>query len=152
VLSLSLTFHSDSYAHAMATPNSNTECASPQNFDHDLDQGVHLDTLADDIHYLIIFELTKSSPFDVLSLAQSSRALREAALPFGYRDLVLTRGSSNSRTERAYKALIELFRKDKDCQIARHVRSIVVKDELPQEDMILILNKISEVGTLRKLR
>ena len=129
----------------------NVQCPRPDP-DHFINQKTRLDGVADDIHYLIASELIKSSPSAVLALGQSSKTLRQATLPFIYRDLVLTRGSSKSRKQEAYEALIETFRHDGNCQVAQHVRSIAVKDNLPEEDLMLIFNKTSEYGTLRKLR
>lgn len=121
-------------------------------FEPSLDRTAGLEHAPNDIHYLVASELMKSSPSAVLALGQSSTALRQAALPFIYRDLVLTKGTSNSEKEKAYEALIETFRKDVNYKVAQHVRSITIKDDLPEEDLLTILNKIAECGTLKKLR
>jgi hypothetical protein len=120
-----------------------------QNFPN---RDVGLEGAPDDIHYLIASELVKSSPSAVLALGQSSKTLRQATLPFMFRDLVLKRGTEMSRTYKAYQSLLKRFREDTSDEIAEHVRSLAVKDDLPEEDLILILDKISERGTLRKLR
>ncbi|ORY07385.1 hypothetical protein BCR34DRAFT_626448 [Clohesyomyces aquaticus] len=107
--------------------------------------------MPNDIHHLIASDLTETCPAAVLALGQSSKDLRQAVLPFVYRDLVLKRGRTASKTEQAYHALLEKFRDDGDCEVARHARSIAVKDEVPEEDLMIVLSKISEHGTLRKL-
>jgi hypothetical protein len=115
-------------------------------------QKIHLDDVPNDIHHIIASELSESSPSTVLALGQSSKALREAVLPFVYRDLVLKKGAEDSKSHQAYRAILEKFSDDGECEVARYVRSITVKDEVPTEDLMLILDKISEHGTLRKLR
>jgi len=114
--------------------------------------GLGLEGVPDDIHYLIASELMKSSLSAVLALSQSSKALRQATLPIIFRDLVLKRGVETSRTYEACQTLIDGFRHGTGCEIVEHVRNLVVKDDLPEGDLILVLDKISECGTLRKLR
>jgi hypothetical protein len=116
-------------------------------------QRARLDALPEDIHYLIASELIKSSPSAVLALSQSSRTLRQAALPFVYRDVVLTQKTKKSWSGKAYKALVEIFREEArgNCDVAKHVRSIAVKDDLAEEDLMLILNQIAKCGTLKKV-
>ncbi|KAH7069332.1 hypothetical protein FB567DRAFT_565062 [Paraphoma chrysanthemicola] len=106
------------------------------------DQKIRLDELPNDIHHLIASELTDSCPSTVLALGQTSKTLRQAALPFGYRNLVLKKEA---------KALIKSLREEEDGEITKHVRGITVKDGVPTEDLMNILNKVSEHGTLTKL-
>jgi hypothetical protein len=135
--------------------------------------------LPNDIYYLIASELLKTSPSTMLALGQSSRILRQATAPFLNRNLVLKKNSSKDglgveeyleieacepsisypvsrpvsrRPKRAYDALIESFRNDHNYEIAKHVRSLTIKDDLATSDLLLILDKISSSGTLRKLR
>jgi len=117
-----------------------------------LPNGLGLEGVPEDIHYLIASELKKSSPSAVLALGQSSKALRQATLPIIFRDLFLKRGIETGRTYEAYQALIDGCSDGTGCEIAEHVRNLVVKDDLPEGDLILILDKISECGTLRKVR
>jgi hypothetical protein len=117
------------------------------------DKAPGLDNIADDVHYLIASELMKSSPAAILALGQSSKILRQAMLPFIYRDLVLKRVNYfETGTRQAYEALIERFRKVEDRDIATHVRSLTVKDDVPEKDLLLILDRVSELGSLTKLR
>jgi hypothetical protein len=117
-----------------------------------LEQRAGLVDAPDDVHYLIASELTKTSSSAVLALGQSCVSLREAMLPFIYRKLVLKKGLKNSQTDRAYQALIANFQNDANCNVAQHVRCIVVKDDVPEEDLLLIFDKISECSTLHELR
>jgi hypothetical protein len=115
-------------------------------------QSASLDTLAEDIQYLIASELIKSSPNAVLALSQSSRTLRQATLFFVYRNVVLTQGTRKGWSGKAYRALLEIWRQDETCDVAKHVRSVTVSEELPEEDLVLFFNQIAKRGTLRKLR
>lgn len=110
------------------------------------------DALPNDIHYLIASELMKLSESTVRALGQTSRGLRQAVLPYIYRSIVLKGSPSDGGTHDSYQSLVETFRKDSDDGIAKHVRSIVVKNEIPEEDLMAILAKISEFGILRELR
>ncbi|KAF2852949.1 hypothetical protein T440DRAFT_487950 [Plenodomus tracheiphilus IPT5] len=110
-----------------------------------------LESAPDDIHHLLLSQLADTSPSAIFNLAQSSKTLRAAALPIVYRKLILNHGPKKSNTRQAYTALVEKFRTDNDCEIAKHVRSITVKSEIPPEDLMLILNKISEHGNLLTL-
>ncbi len=110
-----------------------------------------LEGVPDDIHHLIFSEQMEESPATMLALAQSSKALRRAALPYVYRDLVLAKRPSDQKRP-GYEAFHEILSDDKDCQIAKHVRSITVKDEVSETTLSSILKKISECGALRKLR
>lgn len=112
---------------------------------------VRLDNIPEDVQYLIASELSKTSPSAVLALAQSSSALRRAALPFVYRKLVLKKGF-RKRDEDAYQALLYMFTRDRKCDVVKNVRSIVVQDELLEGDLLLILSKIAECGSLHKMR
>ena len=114
-------------------------------------QKVRLDSIPEDIQYLIASELSKTSPSAVLALAQSSSALRRAALPFVYRNLVLKK-RVRKRDEEAYQALLYVFTRDRKCDVTKNIRSIVVQDELLDADLLLILSKIAECGSLQKLR
>jgi hypothetical protein len=115
-------------------------------------QGLRLDTIAEDCQHIIAAELVNVSPPSILAMAQSSRTLRQVALPFVYQDVVLHREDDESKTSKAYEALVELFRGGGESSIAHHVRHLVVKDELPTDDLMMILDTISELGVLRKLR
>jgi hypothetical protein len=132
-------------------PITNTEYAQPLT-DRAPKQYTGLGEAPGDVHYLIASELIKTSPSTVLALGQSSAGLREATLPFIYRNVVLKKDPENSHTERAYEALIANFRNDASCNVAQYVRCITIKDDLPEEDLLLILNKISECGILHSLR
>jgi hypothetical protein len=121
---------------------------------------IGLNNIPNDIQYLIASEIAKSSPSTIFALAQSSRTLRQATLPFIYRDLVLKRTSSKSGTHKAYRALIESLRNDKDHDIAKHVRNLTVKDDLPddrseidlpEDDLLFILDIIAQSSALRSL-
>jgi rubrerythrin len=79
-------------------------------------------------------------------------SLDSAVLPFTYRNLVLKRGASETNARNSYEALVEKFYKDEDCEVARYTRNIAIKDEIPAKDLLVILDKISKHGTLRKLR
>jgi hypothetical protein len=134
--------------------------------------------LPDDIHYLIASELLKTSPSTMLALGQSSKILRQATAPFLNRNLVLKKNSSkdglgveeyleieacepsisypvsrpvSGRPKRAYDAL-ESFRNDYNYEIAKNVRSLTIKDDLATSDLLVILDKISSSGMLRKLK
>lgn len=100
----------------------------------------------EDILRLVLSELLATSPNAVLNLARSSKTLHHAALPFVYRSVVLDRQGSNKR--RSYQALITKFRSDGDRGLARHVRRLTVQDDIPPEDLMLILNKIDQCGKL----
>ncbi|KAF1976981.1 hypothetical protein BU23DRAFT_550929 [Bimuria novae-zelandiae CBS 107.79] len=113
-------------------------------------QGHSLDTVPEDVHRLILSELEETSPSAVRNFAGSSKALQDVAQPFVYRTLVLSPRSEGSKKSTAYRALMAKF-SDTSCDVARHVRSIMVQDEVPEEDLILVLNKIAESGNLRKL-
>jgi hypothetical protein len=113
---------------------------------------VNLNIVPEDIHRIILSELADMSPTDVLNVAQSSALLRDAALPFIYRNITLSTGPEKSDEQMAYQALVENLRADEHGQLARHVRSISVKNEVPSEDFIMILNKIAQHGSLRSLK
>ncbi|KAH7076388.1 hypothetical protein BKA63DRAFT_602194 [Paraphoma chrysanthemicola] len=106
------------------------------------DQKIRLDEVPNDIHHLIALELTDSCPSTVLALGQTCKTLRQAALPFVYRNLVLKKGA---------KSLLKKLREEGDGEITKHVRGITVKDGVPAEDLMNILNKVSEHGTLTRL-
>jgi len=105
-----------------------------------------------DPYYLIVSELMETSPAMLHDYTQSSEALRAAALPSVYRHLRLERGDKSSRKREAYRALIANLRDNQEGGgIAKHVRSITVKEEIPAEDLMLMLERISEHGTLNDL-
>lgn len=99
----------------------------------------NLGTLNTDIVYLILSELDISSRLAVAHLAQTSRALREAALPFVHRHLVLKTGS------------VKKIRDDAEECVSKHVRTITVKDKIPEKDLIFVLERIAQHGRLRTL-
>ncbi|KAH7385164.1 hypothetical protein DE146DRAFT_748088 [Phaeosphaeria sp. MPI-PUGE-AT-0046c] len=113
--------------------------------------GRRLDNIAADVHHIIAAELATSSPSSILALAQSSQTLRHAALPFVYRDVVLAREEDEPTKKATYEALIAQFRDRGEYSIAHHVRHLVVKNEVPTDDLMMILDAISELGVLRKL-
>jgi hypothetical protein len=123
---------------------------------------IGLESIPNDIQYLVASEIAKSSPTTIFALAQSSRTLRQATLPFIYSNLVLKRTSNKSGAHKAYRALVESFRNDKDHDIARHVRNLTIKDDLsdddkceidlPEDDLLFILDMIAQSSTLRSLR
>jgi hypothetical protein len=119
---------------------------------HPPTQGPRLDTIAEDVQHMIAAELFILSPPSILAMAQSSRTLRQVALPLVYRDVVLHQELDEPKTSDTYEALVELFRGGREGGIAHHVRHLVVKDELPTDDLMMIVDKISEFGVLRKLR
>lgn len=112
-------------------------------------EALRLDGIVDDVHYLIASELLKSSPDAVRALGQSSKTMRQATLPFIYRHLVLKKASYFETT---YEAFIERFRMAQDCEISKHVRCLTVKDDVPEEDLLLVLDRVAEFGALRKLK
>jgi hypothetical protein len=125
---------------------------SHQPTNYGVEGSIGLVNAPEDIHYLIASELMKNSPSAVLALSQSSARLRRATMSFVYKDLILRNGLNDAKVLRAYTALVETFRGKDGCDVAKHVRTITVRDEIPTEDFILILDKIAECGTLRKLR
>ncbi|KAF2995031.1 hypothetical protein E8E13_000233 [Curvularia kusanoi] len=56
----------------------------------------------------------------------------------------------NKKGSTTYRALINIFRNDAQCEIARHVHSIAIHDGVPTEDVILILERTAGSGTLGK--
>ncbi|PVI03213.1 hypothetical protein DM02DRAFT_640793 [Periconia macrospinosa] len=115
------------------------------------DQAIDFNHLPNDIHRLILLELADSSTSDILSLAQASKSLRDTAFSFAYREIVVSQGPKKSWNQIAYPVLIEKFHQDENYQLARHVRSITVKDEVPSEDLLMILDKIAQSGNLHSL-
>lgn len=88
----------------------------------------------------------------VLSLAHASRALRRAAVPFLYQSLYLATLPRRQSTGRGYEELIKIIRSDRECELVKHVRNIRVKGTIPEENLLLVLNKIANHGRLRKVR
>lgn len=116
-------------------------------------EGARLPNAPDDIQHLIASELTDISPNTLREFTHSSEASRVVALPVVYRHLLLERGNNNTRKRQAYNALIASFRSShEEGNIAKHIRNITVKDELPVKDLLMILESISEHGTLRNLK
>ena len=111
---------------------------------------ISLNTVPDDILHLVLFEVAKSSPGTLRSVAQSSKRLRNAALPFTHRHLILAKGPQGSNELEVYRTTINSFRNAPD--IARHVRKITIQGDIPSEDLTLILNNISENGILHELQ
>ncbi|KAF7672568.1 hypothetical protein GT037_009599 [Alternaria burnsii] len=114
-------------------------------------QAVNLNVIPEDIHHLIITEVAGTSPTDVLNVAHSSVTLRDAALPFIYRNVTLTRGLKKSEEQKRYQALVETFREDEHGHIAKHVRSITVTNDVPSDDLIMMLNKVAQHGNFQSL-
>ncbi|KAH3914550.1 hypothetical protein HBH56_090730 [Parastagonospora nodorum] len=112
---------------------------------------IDLDSIAEDVQHLIASKLVSFSQASVSALSQSSQSLRQATVSLVYRNIVLKRGEDRSKTAQRYEYLIELFRKEEQCSVARHVRSITVKDDVPPEDLMMILTRISQCGVLNKL-
>lgn len=125
---------------------------SCEQFDGDVNQTVNLSEVSEDIHRLIISELVGSSPSAVLNLAKTSQTLRDAALPFVYRDIVLEKGPKGSGKNIAYKTMMNIFRKDKPSQIARHIRSITVRGDVPSDDLMAVLDHIADGGRLQTIK
>ncbi|KAF2831092.1 hypothetical protein CC86DRAFT_134764 [Ophiobolus disseminans] len=136
---------------SLSSNTSATTLYPPQDPGQLSERKVGLDGIPNDIHYLIASELMECSPSAVQALGQSSKTLRQATLPLVFRHLVLKRSTKGSQTYEAYQALVEAFREHGNNEIAHHVRSLVVKNDLPEEDLMLVLDKISECGTLSKL-
>jgi hypothetical protein len=109
-----------------------------------------LNTAPGDILHLVLFEVAKSSPGTLRSVAQSSKRLRNTALPFTHRHLILAKGPQGSNELEDYQTTINSFRNASD--IAHHVRKITVSSDIPSEDLMLILNNISENGILHELQ
>jgi len=120
--------------------------------EHTTANPIRLDSIAEDVQHLIASEVVSFSQASVAALSQSSQSLRQAAVPLVYREIVLERGEDRSKKAQRYKYLVELFRGEEQCSVARHVRSITVKDDVPTEDLMVILTRISQCGFLRKLR
>lgn len=95
--------------------------------------------------------LADASPYDVLNVAQTTKTSYDAALPFVYRKVILEQGPEFSDKCEAYQALIERIRHDDRGELSRHIRGITVKDEVPREDLIMVLDKIARFGNLRWL-
>lgn len=111
---------------------------------------ISLNTAPDDILHLVLSRVAKSSPGTLCSVAQSSKRLRNASWPFTHRNLILEKGPQGSKELEVYQTLINTFRNTPD--FARHVRKIAVRSDLPSEDLMLILNNISENGVLHELQ
>lgn len=126
-------------AMADTNPTRSDQCVRPNPIQSPYNY-TRLDTVPEDVQYLIASEFAPSSVFD---LAQSSQALRQATLPLIYHSLKLVKGEKNSKTNKAYKALIAQFRsKQGKCYIAGHVLSLTVEDNIPASDLLLVLSKI----------
>lgn len=119
---------------------------------HTPSQTISLDAVPEDIHDLIFAELSKSAAHSVRILAQTSRTMRRAALPFLYKNLVLEYGQSKTKTWETYEALKEVCCGDENPLYAKFVRNIVSEDNVLAQDLIIILNKTSNCGVLCKLR
>lgn len=126
--------------------------SAPADIQHATADPIRLNSIAEDVQHLIAAETVSFSRASVSALSRSSQSLRQAAVPLIYRDIVLKRGEDKSKTAQKYKHLVELFREEEQCSVARHVRGITVKDDVPTEDLMMILTKISQCGILRKLR
>jgi hypothetical protein len=113
---------------------------------------INLDTVSGDIHHLIFSDLLNSSSADLLNVAQSSKTLRDAALPYIYRNIILNGASDESGTRTAYQALVGRLQNDAPGQLTRHIRSITVKNEVPSEDLITILQKTSRHINFRLIK
>lgn len=135
----------------IVSPQMENQSSQPET-QRSLTQVLRLDNIAEDVQHIIAAELANSSLSSVLAMAQSSRTLRQAALPLIYRDVVLLKKNDDPKTAEASVSPVELFRGRGECSIAHHVRNLVVKDELPTDDLLMILDAISKHGVLRKLR
>ena len=51
-----------------------------------------------------------------------------------------------------YEYLVKEFLSHGKCNIAQYVRNLIVKDDLPANDLMLILDKIRKLGILKRLR
>jgi hypothetical protein len=108
--------------------------------------------LPEDNYDLILSELAKNSFHDVLNAAQCTKSLRKAALPRVYRNITLATGPRGSKQETAHQALVDVFLHDRQGEIARHVRSITVLNEVRSEDIVSILERLAELRTLQSFR
>ncbi|KAI4908071.1 hypothetical protein J4E85_011735 [Alternaria conjuncta] len=108
-------------------------------------QKINMNVVPDDIHHLILSDIVDTSPADLLNVAQSSEVLHDAAMPYIYRNIILNGEST------AYKALVEKLSKHEHGDLTKYIRSITVKDEVPSEDLVMILNKTSRHRNLRSL-
>ncbi|KAJ4360681.1 uncharacterized protein N0V89_001248 [Didymosphaeria variabile] len=118
--------------------------------ENEADDNFGLNSVPEDIQHLILSELMEASPATLPSVSQSSKTLHDAALPFMYRHLQLLKAPNGNKELLVYKVLLNKFRGTAASEIARHVRSITVQNEIPSEDLMLILDKISEFGKLRE--
>ncbi|KAL5387910.1 hypothetical protein DPSP01_003309 [Paraphaeosphaeria sporulosa] len=114
-------------------------------------QSIGLNTVPGDIHHLILSELKDSPSSALRNVSQSSKTLQDVGFSFMYRNLILCKPLKGGKELLAYESLLDRFRGATAGDIARHVRSITVKNHIPQEDLILIVEKIAEFGTLREV-
>lgn len=115
-------------------------------------KSIIINDLPELFRFRIACELEETSLQDVLSFAQTSKALRKTALARIYHSIELIPCLEEGKDKTTYHALIDLFRHDDQCEIARHVCSITVHDGIPTEDVVLMSEKIAGRRTLRKLR
>lgn len=111
-----------------------------------------LEALPEDIHYLIFVELIRTAAHSLHALAQTSKILRQSAFPLLYRDITLTRGPKRSKKRKTYKTILAAFRVKGPSLVAQYVRNISVTDVIPSQDVLIILNKITECGMLKDLQ
>ena len=115
-------------------------------------QGLSLTSLPNDVHHLIFSELAEVSPASTLQVAQVAKPLHGVAIPLIYRHVTLEQGSKSSKKEQAYRTLVEKLRQDDQGELSRHVRGITVKDEVPPDDLTMLLSKIAQFGNLQWLK
>lgn len=74
---------------------------------------------------------------------------RQATLPIIYQHFILKKLGHSSQ---AYQALLRRFRNKSDHEVARHVRRLRIKDDIPEEYFLLVIDRISASGRLKELR
>lgn len=135
-----------------ACPTDKSHFAPSVSSDGIAGQVTNLNDVHHDVQRLILAELADTSPNDVLKVAQATKTLCDAALPFIYRKVILEQGPKFSDKQKAYQALIERIRQDDRGELSRHIRGITIKDEIPPEDLIMLLDKVARFGDLRWLK
>ena len=113
-------------------------------------QRCSLESLPRDVHRIILLYLTDLSPSAVLNVARCSKILHHASIPFVYRTLVLSKGSSRSKELAAYKTIVNKFR-DPASDIVKYARHIIVQSKIPRQDLLMIIDSIAKGGRLARL-
>lgn len=95
-----------------ACPTDKSHLAPSVSSDGIAGQVTNLNDVHHDVQRLILAELADTSPNDVLNVAQATKTLCDAALPFIYRKVILEHGPMFSDKQKAYQTLIERIRQD----------------------------------------